>query len=134
MDGEQVRNPRTEQWKAALATSLSSGGMRVMPSLPCASPLVTEGRTGPGVMKASMLALALTGSSTQDNRSWPLSGNHCRAGPGEGELRGCKRWPSPSQAAALGRIGPEPCLDSIVTLALQVWVQVSQPQGYEYRS
>lgn len=126
--GAHKESLRTEQWKAALATSLSSGDMRVMPSFPCVSPLVTEGRTSPGVMRASMLALALTGSSTQDNRSWPLSGNHCRADPGKGELRGCKRCPSPSQAAALGRVRPEPCLDSIVMLALQVWVQVNQPQ------
>lgn len=47
-------------------------------------------------------------------------------------LRVCEweSWPSPSVAAALGRVGPVPLLDSAVGVALEAWVQASQPRGH----
>lgn len=40
---------------------------------------------------------------------------------------------SPSQVAALGRVGPSRCLGSAVELALKAWVRVSWPRGCENR-
>jgi hypothetical protein len=42
-----------------------------------------------------------------------------------------QNWPSPSQTAALGRVGSMPWLGSLVKLTLEAWVQVSWPWGQQ---
>lgn len=53
--------------------------------------------------------------------NWPFWVRHRCARPNS-----VKSWPSPSHAAALGGMSPEPRLGSTLELDLELWVRVSQ--------
>lgn len=66
-------------------------------------PPAIAGKPGPKVMRVRELALPFTGCNRQNRPCTSSPRKHSGAGP---DLKALESWPSPSEAAALRRVGP----------------------------